>query len=249
MNGTRLETAVYRKPTNTGLLLHFHSHTDKRYKDCLIKTMVHRAHALSSTTEAFNQECDRLRSIFTRLDYPMHVINSTINNFVQNVSLDTPKESETHRVIRVSIPFKDQTSANAVRRQLCDLSHKINVSVQPVFVSKKLEQDLKPKELKPAILNHHCVVYSFSCDLCDSDYVGYTARHLHKRIAEHKSSAIGKHFKEAHGDVNLLKANHFRVLKKCRGKFDCLIYEMLFIKKLRPNLNTQADSIRAKLFV
>ena len=31
-NGTKLETQVYRKPTNTGLLLHFHSHTDKRYK-------------------------------------------------------------------------------------------------------------------------------------------------------------------------------------------------------------------------
>ncbi|XP_078384145.1 uncharacterized protein LOC144666620 [Oculina patagonica] len=249
MNGPRLETAVYRKPTNTGLLLHFHSHTDKRYKDCLIKTMVHRTHTLSSTTEAFNEECDRLRSIFTRLDYPLPVINSTINNFVRNVSADTSQESETHRVIRVSLPFKDQTSANAVRRHLCDLSHKINVTVQPVFVSKKLEQDLNPKEQKPAIVNRHCVVYSFSCNLCDADYVGYTARHLHKRIAEHKSSAIGKHFKESHGDVNLLKENQFRVLKKCRGKFDCLIYEMLFIKKLRPNLNTQADSIRAKLFV
>ncbi len=116
-----------------------------------------------------------------------------------------------------------------------------------------MEQELKPKELKPAIVNHHCVVYSFSCNpscnLCDADYVGYTARHLHKRIAEHKSSAIGKHFKESHGDVNLLKENQFRVVKKCRGKFDCLIYEMLFIKKLRPNLNKQADSIRAKLFV
>ena len=99
--------------------------------------MVHRAHTLSSTTEAFNQECDRLQSIFTRLDYPMHVINSTINNFVRNVSLDTPKESETHRVIRVSLPFKDQTSANVVRRQLCDLSHKINVSVQPIFNKQK----------------------------------------------------------------------------------------------------------------
>ena len=35
-NGTKLETRVYRKPTNTGLLLHFHSHTDKRYKDSLL---------------------------------------------------------------------------------------------------------------------------------------------------------------------------------------------------------------------
>ena len=35
-NGTKLETRVNRKPTNTGLLLHFHSHTDKRYKDFLL---------------------------------------------------------------------------------------------------------------------------------------------------------------------------------------------------------------------
>ena len=40
-NGTKLETQVYRKPTNTGLLLNFHSNTDKRYKDSLLKTMLH----------------------------------------------------------------------------------------------------------------------------------------------------------------------------------------------------------------
>ena len=35
-NGTKIETQVYRKPTNTGLLLHFQNHKDKRYKDCLL---------------------------------------------------------------------------------------------------------------------------------------------------------------------------------------------------------------------
>ena len=44
--GNRLETSVYRKSTNTGLLLHYHSHVDKRYKDCLLTTMIHRAHQL-----------------------------------------------------------------------------------------------------------------------------------------------------------------------------------------------------------
>jgi len=39
-NRTKLGTQVYRKATNTGLLLHFHSHTDKRYKDSLLKTML-----------------------------------------------------------------------------------------------------------------------------------------------------------------------------------------------------------------
>ena len=62
---------VYRKSTNTGVLLHFNSHTDKRYKDSLLKTMLHRAYALSSTTEAFNEECAKLRSIFGHLNYPL----------------------------------------------------------------------------------------------------------------------------------------------------------------------------------
>ena len=34
----------------------------------------------------------------------------------------------------------------------------------------------------------------------------------------------------------------------CNSKFDCLVYEMLYIKDIKPSLNTQADSIRAKLF-
>ena len=34
---------------------------------------------------------------------------------------------------------------------------------------------------------------------------------------------------------------NFSVLKKCNGKLDCLIYEMLFIRKKKPSLNTQSD--------
>ena len=61
-------------------------------------------------------------------------------------------------------------------------------------------------------------------------------------------SAIGRHL-EQHG---LLKTDlvdkQFSVLKKRRCKFDCLIFEMLFIKELNPMLNIQKDSIRPKLF-
>ena len=150
--------------------------------------------------------------------------------------------------IRIVLPFKDHLAANAVRRQLRDLSRKMCITLQSIFVSEKLEQDLKPKEIKQSIMNQQCVVYKFACDLCDADYVGYTARHLHQRIDEHKYSSIGKHLLEVHGDKNL-NEGQFCVLKKCRGKFDCLVYEMLFIQELRPRLNTQSDSIGAKLFV
>ena len=105
-----------------------------------------------------------------------------------------------------------------------------------------MEQDLKPREIKPPIVNQQCVVYSFTCDLCDSDYVGVTARHLRQRIVEHKNSAIGKHFSTAHGDTSLLKESQFRFLKKCQGKLYCLVYDMPFIKQPNPCLNTQTDS-------
>ena len=76
--------------------------------------------------------------------------------------------------------FALQRSANAVKRQMRDLSH--NNGTTHLFTSRKLEQDLKPREIQPPIVNRQCVVYSFTCDLCDSDYVGFTARHLHQRI-------------------------------------------------------------------
>jgi len=105
------------------------------------------------------------------------------------------------------------------------------------------------KEKKPQIVNSQCVVYQFQCDLCDADYVGCTVRHLHQRVAEHKNSAIGNHLTEKHGQAKSRPIEHlFSILRKCKNKFDCLIFEMLFIKDIKPSLNTQTDSVRAKLF-
>ena len=114
-----------------------------------------------------------------------------------------------------------------------------------MFKSRKIREDLKMCEPKPPIISQQCVVYDYKCDLCDAEYV-----HLHQRIDEHRYSAIGNHLKSDHGLETIGNlTNNFSVLKKCNGKLDCLIYEMIFIMKKRPCLNTQSDSIRAKLFI
>jgi hypothetical protein len=149
--GNALETQVYHKPTDTGLLLHYQSHTDNRYKHCLLKTMLHRAKELSSTNESFVNECNHLRSTFTQLGYPTTLINSTINSylndFATNQSID-PQAKVDDTTLRINIPFKDQVSANAVKKQLKDLSTKIDIKLEPVFTSRKLERDLKHQEQK-----------------------------------------------------------------------------------------------------
>ena len=99
------------------------------------------------------------------------------------------------------------------------------------------------KETKPPIVNQQCVVYGFQCDNNNAGYVGYTRGHLHNCVKGHKqqSSAIAKHYRNMHGTMP-------QGIKKCKNKFDCLVYEMLFIRSLKPNLNVQADSIHAKVY-
>ena len=52
----------------------------------------------------------------------------------------------------------------------------------------------------------------------------------------------------ANSNVPPCLSEQFHMLTKCTNKFDCLIKEMLFIRKLKPSLNVQKDSIRAKVF-
>ena len=53
-------------------------------------------------------------------------------------------------------------------------------------------------------------------------YRGYTCRHVHQCVEEHKHSVIGKHFLEKHNLKRMNLSTNFKVLKKCRGKLECL---------------------------
>ena len=86
--GGTLTTEVYRKPTDTGLLLHFQSHVDSRYKKDLVNTMVNRGYRLSSTKEGFAKECNKLRTMCSKLRYPKTLVDSTINKFSQEPDIE-----------------------------------------------------------------------------------------------------------------------------------------------------------------
>ena len=83
---------------------------------------------------------------------------------------------------------------------------------------------------------------------CDADYVGYTARRLHQRKKNIIILRLANMRWEEHGFQNKIPDQCFTILKKYKTKFDCLIYEMMFIKEKSPSLNTQTDSVKAKLF-
>ena len=158
-----LSTSVYRKKTNKGLLLHYQGHVDNRYKRSLIRTMLDRAKRLSSSPDLFSKECYDLRKMFLKLKYPVKLIDSIFKRFHafqdQNQSCIKPTDSP----VLITLPFKDQKSADSVRKQLNGLGKKIDRVIQPVFTSRKISEDLKVTETKPSLVNQQCVVYEFQC--------------------------------------------------------------------------------------
>jgi len=174
------------------------------------------------------------------------------NKFLYKIeNIDAPKaiNEDGTNIMALQLQFKDQQLANWVKRQMQSLSTNVGVRSKPVFQSKKIDQVHAPQEKKPPIVNNQCLIYKFESNLCDADYVGYTARHLHQCIHEHRYSAIGRHL-EKHGlPKSALEDNQFSVLKKRRSKFVCLIFEMFVIKELKPVFNTQKKTICAKRFM
>ena len=198
----------------------------------------------------------RMHSTWKCFFFPIFIIRKitsigSLNDLFwkRHLHWQTTLNSTTVNIAWVALPFKDQKAADTIRRQLNDLWSKINVSFQPVFLSKKLEHELKITEKKPSIVNQQRVVYQFKCSFCDENYIGFTMRHLHERCEEHKfnSSSIKKHFNNQHDCLPDNINQHFTVLRKTKN--DSLIYEMLYIRELPPSRNVQSDSIKAKLFV
>ena len=62
--------------------------------------------------------------------------------------------------VQCPLPFKDQKSANVVRKQLADLSRKINADISPVYTSRKIkdmilvEAVIKPPRLTIRTYNY-----------------------------------------------------------------------------------------------
>ncbi|XP_068696806.1 uncharacterized protein [Montipora foliosa] len=146
-----MEIAENNKLPFLGLLLHYQSHVDQRYKRSLLNTMLNRAYRLSSTKESFTKECQHLKRMFTKLKYPVKLINSAIAGYTSFTiqsrhEIPTETDAATPKPVRITLPFKDQKSADTARHQLKDLGRKIGTDLQPVFTSRKIEEKLKIQE-------------------------------------------------------------------------------------------------------
>ena len=88
-------------------------------------------------------------------------MQSTIRQFIESkVSEESRTQVSEKREapIRIVLPFKDQKLTIGVRRQLGNLSRKLNVGISPAYTSRKVKEEIKVREGKPPLVNEQCMV-------------------------------------------------------------------------------------------
>jgi hypothetical protein len=240
-------TKVYKKPTSTGVLLHYDAMAPKRWKTSIIKWFLKRASEITSSNILFELEVNNIKNAFTANGYPAKFIDETISEYrsrheSESTSNSIVAKDEDLKQAFMVLPFVGKPSERLHRRIKKELIQH-GVRVFPAYRTTKVESYFSLKSKVPTLFKSD-VVYQFKCPRDeDTRYIGETERHLYQRIKEHcnrtSRSAVFDHMLQCDGCQNHRDINNcFAVIQQCTSR-DILSQEALLIKKLEPPLNIQ----------
>ena len=256
------EIEVYRKKTNTGVMLNFSALVPNMWKAGLVRCMLYRAWIVCSSYELFMKETDKLRCMFSKNGYSSKFFYETLTSFLADRY--TPKrqpkdELETNFLLK--IPYFGKPSIDFKKKMKDLISKHFNVNIMCVYNSCKVSSYFSLKCRGPRYLTSN-VVYRYTC-LRDSElfYLGKTKRHLGTRVSEHLNlkcrrgqTEVSKHIincDECLTAVNEGKVdiNHFQIMQKARSDYEVQIREAFLIRKHKPEINKQMYQSGASYFV
>ena len=261
-NNGSLSSGWFRKDTDTGLTLNFNSLAPMKYKKSVVTSFVYRIFRACSNWEHFHKGLSEATDILCRNQYPdsfiFPIIKTTIDKLVNT---ETDKDTDSVDVSITSdsdpdvnhIPEKDWFKFFVTYRgkptdQLAMSFKKLNCPVKLIMTTRKLKTCLPSlKSPVPKMLLSN-VVYKLKCPGCSSSYVGQTVRHMQRRFREHVGSGgtLRLHFEECNTVWNSTpESDIVQILDKCNSVPRLMALEALYIKDIKPDLNTK-DEFRSR---
>ena len=221
---------------------------------------------LTVNWQKFDDEVVFLRDIFRKNLFPGHFIDKCIKVFLNKKIKSEIKQSVEKQKFVISLPFLGKYS-NDVKRKLSALASKYlkpSIKVEVVWSSqRKVRNFFSFKDRLPMHLRSK-VLYKYTCNGCNSIYLGKTKRHFLVRAYEHLGISVrtGNYFTYNPGNSNNTAIlNHLHESRGCNGSLDNFeliggakndfflrIKESLLIKKFQPKLNQSGKSIPLYLF-
>ena len=218
-----------------------------KYKFGLINSLLHRCYSLVSCYEKFHLEIIKLRDIMKNNGYPVKIFDKCVSKFLMKIFVRKPEiHSAKRKDISLFLPYLGAKSLS-LRSELVKIVSKsipfckLNVVFKS---SNRLGNYFHFKDRIPKSLISG-VVYKYSCDQCNSVYIGKTKRYWEKRLEEHLSiSALtGKPMKTFKAWPPM---DHS---KSCEGsQFSRDSFSIIGRHECNPNLNKQVESAKLYLF-
>ena len=213
----------------------------------------------------FQEEVSHLREIFRKNSYPDHFFDKCLKIFLEKVFSQKRTTEDPKMEYKICLPFMGSHS-NIVRKKLSRIASKYltNVKISVIWNSpRKLRALFSYKDKLPMRLCSK-ILYKYSCDGCNSIYLGKSKRHFLVRAYEHLGLSLrtGKKFtynptyNNNSGILDHINANNncngninnFKIIGGARNDFYLQIKESILIRKLKPAINSKDNSIPLQLF-
>ena len=244
LKGDYFESFVYRKKTNTNVLLNAEATCPVNWKRSVIFGAINRAKMICKSHNLFLKEVSKLKGIFTSNGYSNMFFDRVYKSFMlRNEHGTTSDKNEVNFKHMLKIPFVGQVSHEFKSKIMKLFLSELRIEICPVFSTVKVSNFFSLKSRTPRQITSN-VVYKFTC-LCDSSltYIGKTKRHLGVRVEEHlgyqREKPVGEiktHLKKC----DLCKQSNldnFQIVKKSMSDHEAKINEALVIKNENPPLN------------
>ena len=206
----------------------------------MVSGIIHRIIRACSSWKNVNESITKAKDILRNNQYPPSyfepIIKKTLNTVISpSEAAENEDEKEKEECKMLFIQYRGKVS------EKFELAlKKINAPCKIIYTIRKIKtvlptlKSVVSKSLKSGI------VYQITCSRCQSCYVGQTSRHLQTRIREHAnpSTTVGSHMFQ--WNVNL-SMDDVTIIATSRSTYHLLILEALWIKDIKPSLNTKDE--------
>ena len=229
--------------------MNFHALAPKKYKRAVVTGFIYRIYRACSDWKNVHESLETAKGILKMNQYPPDfyepIIRDTLSRIISSESKrDKEKDENTEKPYMIFLEYRGKCSEAYSRdiRRLCTSSAVTSVQCKVVFTLRKLKTVLPSIKEPVEKCLRSGLVYKITCSHCEVCYVGKTRRHLQARVKEHlKKGPVKDHLETCVGGITQDSVDILGSTSK--GEMHLLTLEALWIREIKPFLNTQ-DTMR-----
>ena len=239
-NGTH-ELNFYKKPALKDIFINYNSAIPTETKINVIKEEIRRIKDRCSKKKEQKENINRFIEKLRTNDYPNDFIKQCRKSAKKK---QTENKTKDKKIFYYDFPYISDEVNNRIKSIFAKEGIRIRLYDRKYtlrnFLKKKTKDSCKLKNCP--LKNNHClhknVVYQLTCSKCNRNYIGSTIRELHTRVSEHlkdSRSSVFEHHLECNSEFST------KILDRARDQINLRIKEAIYIRNLKPELNTKQD--------